>query len=76
VKQSKGLNILKRKANGSFTINIFEVKSMSDKNPIEYTGRVLDQRNNLTGPDDGDRPTYPERPKHVPIQQPANNKVK
>ena len=48
---------------------------MQQKNPIEYTGKVLDQRNDLTGPDDSGKPSYPERPKHVPIQQ-SNNKGK
>ncbi|MEH7119245.1 hypothetical protein V7128_17785 [Neobacillus vireti] len=41
---------------------------MPRNNPIEYTGRVLDQRNDLTGPNDG-KATYPERPKNVPIQE-------
>ncbi|MDR4948055.1 hypothetical protein [Neobacillus cucumis] len=49
---------------------------MPRNNPIEYTGRVLDQRNDLTGPNDSDgKATYPERPKNVPIQD-SNNKVK
>ncbi|WP_160725923.1 hypothetical protein [Bacillus sp. USDA818B3_A] len=47
---------------------------MPRNNPIEYTGRVLDQRNDLTGPNDG-KATYPERPKNVPIQD-SNNKEK
>jgi hypothetical protein len=47
---------------------------MPDKQPIEYTGRVLDQRNDLTGPDDTGKASYPERPKHVSIQQSANKK--
>ncbi len=46
---------------------------MSDTNPIEYTGKVLDQRNTLTGPGDNGKTNYPEQPKHVPIQQ-ENNK--
>ncbi|MFJ5717015.1 hypothetical protein [Neobacillus sp. NPDC093127] len=49
---------------------------MSDRNPIEYTGKVLDQRNNLTGPDDSGKASFPERPKHVTIQQPNRNKSK
>ncbi|MCM2532266.1 hypothetical protein NDK43_07480 [Neobacillus pocheonensis] len=49
---------------------------MPEKNPIEYTGKVLDQRNDLTGPDDSGKASYPERPNHVPIQQPNRNKVK
>lgn len=41
---------------------------MPNKSPIEFTGKVLDQRNDLTGPD-VDKRTYPERPQHVPIEQ-------
>jgi len=48
---------------------------MADRNPIEFTGKFLDQRNDLTGPD-ADKGTYPKRPKHVPIQQPERNKDK
>lgn len=39
-----------------------EVKIMENKNPIKYTGKVLDKRNNLTGPDDEGKRPYPERP--------------
>ncbi|MGX6445643.1 hypothetical protein ACWM35_20700 [Neobacillus sp. K501] len=46
---------------------------MANKNPIEYNGNVLDQRNTLTGPDDSGKTSYPNRPKHVAIQQ-ANRK--
>jgi hypothetical protein len=46
-----------------------EVNTMTDKNPIEFTGKVLDQRNNLTGPDDSGKPSYPKSPKRVSIQQ-------
>ncbi|MCH6264266.1 hypothetical protein [Neobacillus citreus] len=46
---------------------------MADKNPIEYSGKVLDQRNTLTGPDDSGKPDYPKPPKHVSIQQKNNN---
>jgi hypothetical protein len=49
-----------------------EVKTMSDKNPIEFTGNVLDQRNNLTGPDDQGKPSYPKKPNHVSIQEKDN----
>jgi hypothetical protein len=49
---------------------------MPKNNPIEYTGKVLDQRNDLTGPDDQGKGTYPERPKHVPIQDTTSNKGK
>jgi hypothetical protein len=48
---------------------------MPEKNPIEYTEKVLDQRNDLTGPDEG-KGSYPERPKHVPIQNSSNEKRK
>jgi hypothetical protein len=54
-----------------------EVKTMPIKHPvgqpIEFKGNVLDQRNDLTGPDDGGKASYPERPKNVSIQQ-SNNK--
>ena len=40
---------------------------MSDERPIEYSGKVLDQRNNLTGPDKG-KNGFPKSPKHAPIQ--------
>jgi hypothetical protein len=46
---------------------------MSKRNPITYTGNVLDQRNNLTGPDDSDKASYPKKPKNVSIQQPNKN---
>ncbi|MCM3693645.1 hypothetical protein [Neobacillus niacini] len=46
---------------------------MPKNNPIEYTGKILNQRNQLTGPDDSGKATYPERPKNVSIQS-ANNK--
>lgn len=48
---------------------------MPKNNPIEYTGKVLDQRNDLTGPNQG-KGTYPERPKHAQIQGSENNKGK
>jgi hypothetical protein len=47
---------------------------MLDNNPIEYKGKVLDQRNNLTGPDDSHKAEYPKQPKNVSIQQ-NNNKI-
>lgn len=46
---------------------------MTEQNPIEYTGKVLDQRNDLTGPTKG-KGTYPERPKHVSIKQNDGNR--
>ena len=45
-----------------------EVEKMSKNNPIEYTGKVLNQRNQLTGPDDEGKASYPVRPKNVPIK--------
>ncbi|MDR6123025.1 hypothetical protein QFZ87_002622 [Bacillus sp. SLBN-46] len=48
---------------------------MSGKHPIEYTGKVLDQRKDLTGSDEG-KGAYPERPQHVTIQQQSRNKGK
>ncbi|MEH6992490.1 hypothetical protein V7075_07215, partial [Neobacillus drentensis] len=47
-----------------------EVEEMPKNNPIEYTGKVLNQRNQLTGPDDSGKASYPERPKNVSIQDP------
>jgi len=49
---------------------------MADRNPIEFSGKVLDQRNTLTGPDDAGKGTYPELPKNVAIQQTKNKNVK
>jgi hypothetical protein len=49
---------------------------MQETNPIEFTEKVLDQRNNLTGPDDPGKPSFPEHPKHVIIKQPKSNIVK
>lgn len=45
---------------------------MTNENPIEFTGKVLDQRNNLTGPDDGGKVDYPKKPNKVQIQQTEN----
>ncbi|WP_223587695.1 hypothetical protein [Neobacillus bataviensis] len=42
---------------------------MPKNNPIEYSGKVLDHRNNLTGPDDSGKNGYPKAPKHVVIQE-------
>ncbi|WHY75492.1 hypothetical protein QNH20_15220 [Neobacillus sp. WH10] len=49
---------------------------MERRNPIEFTGKVLDQRNILTGPDDSGKGSYPKLPKHVSIQQSNNKKGK
>jgi hypothetical protein len=46
---------------------------MVKNNPIQYTGKVLDQRNTLTGPDDSNKANYPKRPKQVSIQHSTNN---
>ncbi|MDP4084829.1 MAG: hypothetical protein Q8934_09465 [Bacillota bacterium] len=42
---------------------------MADINPIEYKGKVVDQRNDLTGPDDANKRQFPNPPKKVKIQQ-------
>ncbi|WP_165979170.1 hypothetical protein [Bacillus sp. 7884-1] len=47
---------------------------MPKNNPIEYTGKVLNQRNQLTGPDDSGKASYPERPQNVSIQDPDSKK--
>ena len=47
---------------------------MPKNNPIEFTGKVLNERNQLTGPDDSGKATYPERPKNVSIQDPISKK--
>lgn len=36
---------------------------MKDSNPIEFTGKVLDKRNTLTGPDDSGKASFPKPPK-------------
>lgn len=46
---------------------------MPENNPIQYTGKVLDQRNDLTGPNDPNKSDYPKRPEHVTIKQSNNN---
>lgn len=49
-------------------MEVFE--KMKDSNPIEFTGKVLDKRNTLTGPDDAGKASFPERPKgRIPIQK-------
>jgi len=44
-----------------------EVKRVRNRNPVEFTGKVLDQRNDLTTPAE-DSASFPQRPKHVMIQ--------
>ncbi|MDL0436614.1 MULTISPECIES: hypothetical protein [unclassified Niallia] len=41
---------------------------MERRDPVEFSGRVLDKRNTLTGPDAG-KATYPKRPDHVKIKK-------
>lgn len=40
---------------------------MADERPIEYSGKALDQRNTLTGPDQG-KNGFPKAPKNAPIR--------
>ncbi|WP_191090738.1 hypothetical protein [Niallia endozanthoxylica] len=42
---------------------------MTNRNPVEFSGKVLDQRKTLTGPDDASKASYPVRPQHVPIKE-------
>jgi hypothetical protein len=42
---------------------------MSNNNPRVFSGKVLDERNDLTGPDDGNKTDHPKPPKHVAIPQ-------
>lgn len=39
-----------------------------DERPIEITGEQLDERNTLTGPDEG-KANFPRRPQNVEIQR-------
>ena len=41
--------------------------------PVEYSGKVLNQRNNLTGPEAGAE-TFPKLPNKVSIQERGKNK--
>lgn len=45
-----------------------EVSILSERNPVEYTGKILDQRNDLTAPENLGERSALKRPKHVPIQ--------
>ncbi|WP_180994299.1 hypothetical protein [Bacillus sp. Marseille-P3661] len=49
---------------------------MPNQEPVEYSGRVLDQRNDLTGPDNPGELSKLDRPKHVPVQKPNKQNVK
>jgi len=46
-----------------------EVKNMANRNPVEFTGKVLDKRNTLTGPDDEGKNGHPKRPQNVIIKK-------
>ncbi len=48
--------------------NEMEVNNMANRNPVEFTGKVLDKRNTLTGPDDEGKVGHPKRPQNVPIK--------
>ncbi|MGV3465021.1 MAG: hypothetical protein ACO1OT_06995 [Heyndrickxia sp.] len=41
---------------------------MAERNSFEFSKEVLDQRNDLTGPDDENKASYPKIPKNVSIQ--------
>ncbi|WP_158553494.1 hypothetical protein [Peribacillus saganii] len=41
---------------------------MPHRKPVEF-GKLLDKRNDLTGPDDANRRDFPKRPNHVSIDQ-------
>lgn len=42
---------------------------MQNNNPVEFTGKVLDKRNTLTGPEDSGKASYPKTPNgRIPIQ--------
>lgn len=47
---------------------------MPKNNPIEFSGKVLNERNQLTGPDDSGKASYPERPKNISIQDQKSKK--
>ncbi|WP_278186178.1 hypothetical protein [Bacillus timonensis] len=42
---------------------------MANRNPVEFTGKVLDKRNTLTVPDDEHKVGHPKRPQNVPINK-------
>ncbi len=42
---------------------------MADNNPVKFTGKNVDRRNDLTGPEDAEKRSHPNRPEHVSIQQ-------
>ncbi|WP_157827640.1 hypothetical protein [Niallia nealsonii] len=46
---------------------------MQNRNPVEFTGKVLDQRNDLTTPAE-DSTSFPQKPKHIPISSSPKKK--
>jgi len=44
-------------------------ENMANRNPVEFTGKVLDKRNTLTGPDDEGKNGHPKRPQNVSIKE-------
>ncbi|MDQ0154775.1 hypothetical protein [Robertmurraya andreesenii] len=48
---------------------------MRNGNPVEFTGKVLDKRNTLTGPDDNGKATCPNTTnRRIPIQEQNSEK--
>jgi hypothetical protein len=45
-----------------------EVKRMENKTPVTFTGKVLDKRNDLTGPANEEKRGYPHLPTDVSVQ--------
>ncbi|WP_159433145.1 hypothetical protein [Bacillus massilinigeriensis] len=48
---------------------------MAKRNAVTYTGRVLDQRNDLTASDNPGEKSKLDLPKHVPIQDQSPKQV-
>jgi hypothetical protein len=42
---------------------------MNGGDSTEYSKKFLDKRNDLTGPNDAERRSFPKTPKHVSIQE-------
>ncbi|WP_191992052.1 hypothetical protein [Bacillus aerolatus] len=53
---------------------------MSRGNQDEYRTQIeygnLDQRGNLTGPDDSEKANYPKRPQHVSIEEKQSHEIR
>jgi hypothetical protein len=43
--------------------------NMNGGDATEYSKKFLDKRNDLTGPNDAERRSFPKTPKHVSIQE-------